>query len=73
MAVQLRSITGKVDYEVEQVIRDLVLAVNRLDAIDVPDVAAILAALTDLDTRVGLLEQRVQVQEQKIAALEAAP
>jgi hypothetical protein len=73
MAVQLRSITGKVDYEVEQVIRDLVLAVNRLDAVDVPDVAAILAALTDLGTRVGLLEQRVQVQEQKIAALEAAP
>ncbi len=73
MAVQLRSITGKVDYEVEQVIRDLVLAVNRLDAVDVPDVAAILAALADLDTRVGLLEQRVQVQEQKIADLEAAP
>ncbi len=73
MPVPLRSITGKVDYAVEQVIRDLVLAVNRLDAVDVPDVAAILAALTDLSSRVGLLEQRVQVQAQKIAALEAAP
>ena len=29
MPVQLRSITGKVDYQVEQVIRDLVLAANR--------------------------------------------
>ncbi len=73
MSVHLRSITGKVDYEVEQIIRDLVIAVNRLEAVSTPDLAPVLADLASVTERVRDLEQRVQVLSQDVADLQAAP
>ncbi len=73
MPVQLRSISGKVDYDVEQVIRDLVIAVNRLEAVSTPDLAPVLADLVSVTERVSDLEQRVQVLTQDVADLQAAP
>lgn len=73
MPVPLRSITGKVDYEVEQVIRDLVVAVNQLEAVSVPDLTPVLADLASATKRIDDLEQRVQVLSQDVADLQAAP
>jgi hypothetical protein len=64
MAVHLRSITGKVDYEVEQVIRDLVLAFNQLEGRPLP------AAVRGPTSRAE--PQRAVVDRQAIGDLEGA-
>lgn len=62
MPVHLRSITGKVDYDVEQVIRDLVFAVNALETRPLPEVQEVPAARAE--------PQRVAVDRQAIGDLE---
>ena len=62
MSVHLRSITGKVDYDVEQVIRDLVFAVNALETRPLPEAQVVPAA--------QLEPQRAAVDRQAIGDLE---
>lgn len=60
MPVQLRSITGKVDYDVEQTLRDLTSAVNALEGTQSPQV------IQDLAQRIAAVRQAVQQATQRI-------
>lgn len=71
-SVQLRTLRGKVDYEVEQQVRELVMAYNALDqqvqaqaqrVAASPSSAQVQQALTDLAARLDALTQRVQALE----------
>lgn len=63
MPVHLRSITGKVDYEVEQVIRDLVVASNRQEADTSVIVEEVRPQITQLATTVGSLGDLARVSK----------
>ncbi len=62
MSVHLRSITGQVSYDVEQVIRDLVFAINSLEARPLPEAVAAPPAREET--------QRAVVDRQDIGDLE---
>ncbi len=62
MAVHLRSISGKLDYNVEQVIRDLVLAVNQLEGRPLPEAVQVVTPRAE--------PQRAAVDRQAIGDLE---
>ena len=72
MPVPLRSITGKVDYDVEQMLREIVVAIDRLEALPSVDLGPIRATLASLNDRLGDMEQRVQVLTQQVSDLIAA-
>lgn len=69
MPVHLRSITGKVDYDVEQVIRDLVFAINQLETRPLPEAPVVPAAQEVPEVRAE--SQRAVVDRQDIDDLEA--
>lgn len=63
MPIQLRSISGMVPYDVEQMIRDMVQALDKLEQREDPNnaqIAQLGAALTALQTTVTSLSSRVQ-------------
>lgn len=74
MAVQLRSLTGKVDPVVELTIRDLVLAVNQIQTDLAGQSTAFLSTRIDALTAASAsLLQRLERLELRVKALEDAP
>lgn len=70
MSVHLRSISGKVDYDVEQVIRDLVFAVNRLETRPLLEAAPAPDAAPTVEAAEAGTTQRTVVDRQDINDLE---
>jgi len=74
MPVELASIHGKVDYDVERALRDLAAAVNQLEASSsAQTLQTLMQAVGAVQSSLSRVTQRVDDLLRRVAALEAAP
>ncbi len=69
MTVTLRTLTGEIPYDVEQQIKELVLAVNVLEDRAGPDLGPLQQQIETLAADLDAVERQAQVNAQRIEAL----